>query len=207
MALNRFRSLIDTLEYGAVRLAGKICGISLIIRYLRNPNPSLTVRMLRAFGATIGPNSTFKRGVFLDNVYGDSNSAGDFSHLRVGANCYIGEGVYFDLADDIILEDDAVISGQVAFVTHADCNRSAYLAQRFPRQCRPVQVGRGAWVGFRATLLVGVSVGPEAVIAAHALVRGPVEARTLNGGIPSKTIRPIEESPEAQFRTRDTIKE
>ena len=108
MALNRFRSLIDTLEYGAVRLAGKICGISLIIRYLRNPNPSLTVRMLLAFGATIGPKSTFKRGVFLDNVYGDSNSAGDFSRLRVGANCYIGEGVYFDLADDVILEDDAV---------------------------------------------------------------------------------------------------
>lgn len=197
----------DSVEYLAIYLSGKVFGISRVVRYLRNPNPRLTVRLLRAFGAAVGPRSTFKRAVYLDNVFEDRNSAGDFSRLRVGSNCYIGDGVYFDLSNNVVLEDDAVISGQVSFVTHADCNRSEYLADLFPRQSKPVRVGRGAWIGFRATLLIGVEIGPEAVVAAHALVRKDIEARTLNGGVPSRTIRALVEGTPPSTAPRDAVQE
>ena len=51
-------------------------GISFLVRYLRNPNPRLTVRLLRAFGARVGNRTTFKRSLILDNTYEDENSTG-----------------------------------------------------------------------------------------------------------------------------------
>jgi hypothetical protein len=62
-------------------------------------------------------------------LYEDENSAGDFRFIKVAKNCYIGDCVYFDLANKIVLEDNIIISDQVSFITHSDCNRSKYLSQ------------------------------------------------------------------------------
>jgi len=70
---------------------GKTFGISYIVRYLRNPDPLISVKLLRAFGARIGERTTVKRTIYLDNVYRDKNSTGDFSHLKIGENCYVGD--------------------------------------------------------------------------------------------------------------------
>jgi acetyltransferase-like isoleucine patch superfamily enzyme len=180
-------------EFAGIALLGKLFGVGMVVRYLRNPNPRVTVRLMRAFGARVGDRTRFKRAVLIDNAYEDRHSTGDLRHLRVGANCYIGDGVYFDLADAVVLEDDVVISGEAAFVTHADCNRSPDLSRAFPRQCNPIRIRRGAWVAFRATILDGVTVGQNAVVAAHALVREDAEAGMIHGGTPARPIRPVEE--------------
>ena len=183
-----FKRAIARLEFHAIVTLGRLVGISPVVRYLRNPNPRNTTKILRAFGATVGDRTTFKRGLTLDNSFEDANSRGDFGHLVIGANCYIGDGVYFDLANRIELGDNVVLSGQVAILTHADCNRSPLLARRFPRQCLPVRVHDGAWLGFRATVLAGVTVGREAVVAANALLREHAGPRTLYAGLPAKPI-------------------
>lgn len=184
-------------EFAVVAAIGKVFGVGAVVRYLRNPNPAVTVRLLRTFGAHVGDKTRFKRGIRLDNVYEDAQSAGDLSHLRIGANCYIGDDVTFDLANVIALEDDVVVSGQVAFVTHADCNRSPELARAFPRRCEPITIRRGAWLAYRATVLAGVTVGENAVIAAHALVRQDAEARMVHAGTPARAIRRIRSAPHA----------
>lgn len=172
-------------EFTVVALLVKVFGVSVAVRYLRNPNPRVTVRLLRTFGAHVGDRVTIKRGLLLDNAYEDENSAGDLSHLIIGANCYIGEGVYFDLADRVILEDDVVISGNVSIVTHADCNRAPYLSKAFPRRNGPVHIKRGAWIGFGATVLHGTTVGAHAVVAAHALLRTDAAPKTVYAGTPA----------------------
>jgi acetyltransferase-like isoleucine patch superfamily enzyme len=182
-------------EFVGVAAAGKVFGVGVVVRYLRNPNPAITVRLLRTFGARIGDRTRFKRGIRLDNVYEDAQSAGDLSHLWIGANCYIGDDVYFDLANMIELEDDVVVSGHVAFVTHADCNRSPEVARAFPRRCAPITIHRGAWLAYRATVLAGVTVGENAVIAAHALVRQDAEAGLVHAGTPARAVRRVP-SPE-----------
>ena len=170
----------------------RILGIGYAVSYLRNPTPSVSVSLLRAHGGHVGSRSTIKRSLFLDNVCEDANSHGDFNHLRIGSNCYIGDGTYMDLADRIEIEDNAVISGKVSFITHADCNRSTFLNDRFPRALGPIRIGRGAWIGFGATILHGVTVGAEAVVAAGSLVRENVPAREVWGGVPGKLIRKLE---------------
>ena len=166
-------------------------GISYVVKYLRNPNPSVTAKILRAFGARVGCRTTFKRSLFIDNAYEDENSAGDFSFLEVGNNCYIGDVVYFDLSNKIVIEDNSVISGRVSFVTHADCNRSPFLNERFPRISDSIIVRKGAWIGFGATIMSGVSIGDNSVVAACSLVRQTIGDKTVAWGIPAETIRKI----------------
>jgi putative colanic acid biosynthesis acetyltransferase WcaF len=178
-------------EFIVVTLLGKTLGIGWVVRYLRNPNPRLTVKLLRAFGAQVGDRTTIKRGLKLDNVFEDAHSAGDFRHLRIGDNCYIGEDVYIDLANEVDIGDNVVLSGQVALITHADCNRSARVAIAFPRQCRPIRIRSGAWLAFRATVLAGVTVGADAVVAAHAMVREDAEPATVYAGTPARPLRTL----------------
>jgi len=50
---------------------------------------------------------------------------------------------------------------------------------------------RNAWIGANATILPGVTVGENAVVAAGALVSKDVPANTVVGGVPAKVIRQI----------------
>lgn len=186
------KKIISFIELLLIFILGKIFGISLIVRYLRNPNPNTTIHLLRAFGATIGNETTIKRSFIIDNVYEDQNSCGDFSHLIVGQNCYIGDGVYIDLANQVILADNVVVSGHASFLTHTDCNRSSYLNTKYPRQCKSIQVNQGAWIGFGATVLAGVTVDEYAVIAAHTLVNKDIESKVMYAGVPAKKIKDLE---------------
>lgn len=179
-----------------VIVLGRCLGIDFVVRYLQNPHPGATVAVLRAFGATVGDHARVKRRLYLDNVSEDQDSSGDLGHLTLGDHCYVGDGVYLDLAGPIEIAERAVLSAEVAIITHADCNRSPYLAQQFPRQCAGVRIGPGAWIGLRSTLLAGVSVGANAMVASHALVKDDVEPLTLQGGVPARPIRRLDEPPD-----------
>jgi acetyltransferase-like isoleucine patch superfamily enzyme len=166
-------------------LLGKLFGISYVVNYLRNPNPSISVRLLRVFGAKIGEDTTIKRSLYLDNVYEDEDSIGNFSYLTIGNNCYIGDCVFIDLANEVIIGNNVVISGKVSFVTHADCNRSVYLINLFPRTCDKIIVQDGAWIGFDVIILKGLKIGENSVIGARSLVRDDVEEYSLYIGMPA----------------------
>jgi len=180
---------IAFLEYCTGLLAGRMCGVSFIARYLRNPNPRVTIKLLRAFGATVGRDTTIKRALVIDNASEDQNSSGDFSHLKIGANCYIGDNSFLDLADHIIIEDNAIISANASFVTHASCGRSPYLSTKFPRKCARIVVKTGAWVGYGATVFPGVTVGRNAVLGAHSLLLEDADPGCLYVGIPAKKVQ------------------
>ncbi len=173
-------------------LLGKIFGIPYIIRYLRNPDPLITVRLLLKFGAKVGKGTTIKGTIILDNVYSDQNSSGDLSHLKMGKNCYIGDYTYFDLANEIIIGNNVVISAGVSFVTHADCNRSKYLKRVFPRTCERIIVEDGSWIAFKVTILNGVTIGENSTVAAQSLVKDNVEKYNIYAGIPARKIKNID---------------
>lgn len=55
----------------------------------------------------------------------------------------------------------------------------------------PVRIGNNVWVGANVTILPGVSIGDNAIIAAGAVVTKDVPANMLAAGIPAKVIRHI----------------
>jgi acetyltransferase-like isoleucine patch superfamily enzyme len=53
----------------------------------------------------------------------------------------------------------------------------------------PIDIGRNVWLATKASVLMGTTIGDDALVASHAVVRGEVPARAMVGGIPAKVIR------------------
>jgi acetyltransferase-like isoleucine patch superfamily enzyme len=53
----------------------------------------------------------------------------------------------------------------------------------------PITIGNRVWVGMRAMILKGVTIGDGAVVAAGSVVTKDVPAGTLVGGVPARVIR------------------
>lgn len=60
---------------------------------------------------------------------------------------------------------------------------------RYVLKCRSVTVGNNAWIGANATLMPGVTIGENAVVAGGAVVTKDVPANAIVGGNPAKVIK------------------
>ena len=56
----------------------------------------------------------------------------------------------------------------------------------------PIRLGKNVWVGSNSTILRGVTVGDNAIIAAGSVVTKDVAANTVVGGVPARHIRDID---------------
>lgn len=171
-------------EVGAARLA-RFVWVTLLLGILRVMYlPPLRAAFLRLCGASIGRDTVVHR-LTLINV-----DRGGFRALRVGASCFIGDEVLLDLAAPILLEDEVTLAARAMVLTHLNVGyREHPLQARFPSQTAGVTIKRGSFVGAGATVLAGMSIGPEAFVAAASLVNRDVPAGEVVGGVPIKTIQ------------------
>jgi maltose O-acetyltransferase len=56
----------------------------------------------------------------------------------------------------------------------------------------PVRIGNDVWIGGNVTILPGVTIGNNVVVAAGAVVTKDVPDNSLVGGVPARIIREIE---------------
>ncbi|MFC6274035.1 sugar O-acetyltransferase [Levilactobacillus tangyuanensis] len=64
--------------------------------------------------------------------------------------------------------------------------RRGYLAQ-----ATPVTIGNDVWIGGKASIMPGVTIGDNVIIAAGAVVTHDVAANSLVGGVPAKPIKSL----------------
>lgn len=107
----------------------------------------------------------------------------------VGKNVFINHGCSFLDLGSITIEDEVLIGPQVKLVTE---NHPLDPATRKGLITKPILIKRNAWIGAGATILPGVTVGENAVVAAGAVVTKDVASNTVVGGIPAKFIKNIE---------------
>lgn len=144
----------------------------------------LRVCLLRLFGAKIGRNTVIER-IKLNNLY-RTGIAG----ITIGNNCFLGDEVTLDTADRITLENDVTISFDVMILTHTNVGYKDHPVQEYiPSVAKPVMFKKGCFVGVRAVVLPGLTVGEGAAVGAGAVVTKDVPAKTLVGGVPAKVIR------------------
>ena len=141
-------------------------------------------KVLRALGAEIGQDVTFRSGLAFDNV--DKGLAG----LNIGERAYIGPGVFFDLAASITMEPEAVLAPKVVLITHGDVGERM-LGKLIKRKEGPIVLKKGCWVGTGALIMPGVTVGECAVVGAGAVVTGDVPDYTVVAGVPARSLRKI----------------
>ena len=108
---------------------------------------------------------------------------------RLGKHVFINHACSFLDMGGITLEDHVLIGPQVKLITE---NHPLDPEDRRALIGKPILIKRNAWIGAGATILPGVTVGENAVVAAGAVVSKDVAANTVVGGIPAKFIKNIE---------------
>src|SRR3954468_1163650 len=110
-------------------------------------------------------------------------------NTKIGKNVFINfDCVFLDLGG-ITIEDDVLIAPKVSLLSEGHPVNPNERQSLVPGH---IHIKKNAWIGAGATILPGVTVGENAVVAAGAIVSKDVPANTVVGGIPSKIIKAIQ---------------
>ena len=108
--------------------------------------------------------------------------------ISLGKNVFINHACSFLDMGGITIEDDVLIGPRVNLVTE---NHPLDPEERKTLLVKPIVVRRNAWIGAGATVLPGVTIGENSIVAAGAVVSKDVPANTIVGGVPAKIIKSI----------------
>src|SRR4051812_1018768 len=109
-------------------------------------------------------------------------------HTKIGKNVFINfDCVFLDLGG-ITIEDNVLIAPKVSLLSEGHPIPPHERQSLIPGH---IHIKKNAWIGAGATILPGVTIGENAVIAAGAVVSKDVPANTIVGGVPAKIIKSI----------------
>ena len=109
-------------------------------------------------------------------------------NIKVGKNVFINSGCCFQDQGGIEIGDNVLIGQQVVIATLNHDLIPKKRANMFPA---PVKIGNDFWLGAKATILSGVTIGDGAVVAAGAVVTKDVAPNTVVAGVPARKIKEI----------------
>ena len=109
-------------------------------------------------------------------------------NIEIGQNVFINACCHFQDHGGVSLEDGCQIGHNVVFAT---LNHGIPACDRGTTYPAPIVLGKNVWVGSNATILSGVTIGDNAIVAAGAVVTKDVPADAIVGGVPAKFIRNI----------------
>jgi acetyltransferase-like isoleucine patch superfamily enzyme len=105
-------------------------------------------------------------------------------HITIGDNTVINRFTYLDGRAPLYIGSNVNISHYTLIHTLTHDPQSQY----FACMAKPVVILDHVWIGARAIILPGVTVGEGAVVAAGALVTKDVDPYTIVGGCPARVI-------------------
>jgi acetyltransferase-like isoleucine patch superfamily enzyme len=109
-------------------------------------------------------------------------------HTKIGKNVFINfDCVFLDLGG-ITIEDNVQIAPKVSLLSEGHPTSAAERHSLIPK---PIHIKKNAWIGANATILAGVTIGENSVVAAGAVVSKDVPDNAIVAGIPAKVIKSI----------------
>jgi acetyltransferase-like isoleucine patch superfamily enzyme len=110
-------------------------------------------------------------------------------NLNIGKNVFINFDCTFLTLGGITIEDDVLIGPKVSLITE---NHPLESQHRKGLIGKSILIKKNAWIGANATILPGVTIGENTVVAAGAVVSKDVPDNVVVGGVPAKIIKTIE---------------
>lgn len=167
--------------------------------------PRLVVQRGTTTTVELGPGTVLQHDVLLQLRGG---------HLRLGHDVDVRDGVGFNLGGSCTVGDGVVLSHGLRihcaesvdvgdwtivgeYSTIADSNHVRTPPDEpihHASTSAPVRIGRNVWIGAKATITSGVTVGDQAIVGAHALVTRDVPRSTLVGSPPATEVRRLDEA-------------
>lgn len=145
---------------------------------LRSPvitSSALRRGLLRAFGAKIGKGVYIKPGLRVKFPW----------YLEVGDHTWLGEDAWIDNLAPVTIGPHCCVSQGVYFCT----GNHDWTTPNMKLFRRPIRCERGSWVGAKAVLGPGVTVGAGAIVTAGSVVMKTVPEMEIHSGNPAQCIR------------------
>jgi acetyltransferase-like isoleucine patch superfamily enzyme len=162
--------------------------LAALIRYTTNHIishiPSYTLR--RAWyryilGWHIGSDVVILMGQYVQMA--GARSSG--KKVSIGKGTVINHGCLLYTTGGLIIGEHVNISAGTWMVTGSH----DYNDPEFTAFFKPIVIGNYAWIGMRATILPGVTIGDGAVVMAGAVVTHDVPPFAIVGGVPAKLVK------------------
>lgn len=152
--------------------------------YFENTKEKLCKKMFAYFG----DGADFRAGAYAVNC----------SKIELGENVIIRPNTML-FADprghvaNIVIADNVMIGSGVHIYTanHKFSDSSIEIMFQGHFELKPVQIGKGAWIGANCTILPGVVIGENSVIAAGSVVTKSIPSYSLYAGVPAKLVRKL----------------
>ena len=111
--------------------------------------------------------------------------------IEIGDDVYIGGNAYFTAIDKISIGDGSVLSEQV-YITdefHGMDPHSGLIMQQPLTSKGPVIIGRSCFLGYRAAIMPGVTLGDHCVVGANSTVTRSFPEYSMIGGSPARLLK------------------
>jgi len=135
----------------------------------------------RVLGVDLGPDASVFMGLYCYFYRPFSRSR---EKLRIGRNSIVNRRCTLDARGGITIGENVSLSPEVMILTSEHVKDDPDFGVRD----RPVVVEDHVWIGSRATILPGVTIGRGAVVAAGAVVARDVPPYCVAGGVPARVI-------------------
>lgn len=137
-----------------------------------------------------------KGGITIGNrpVLADHTELQALGKIQIGNNFSMNRFSRIVAHEQIIIGDSVTIAQFVTILDHDHnykfennkLNLSGYVTS-------PVSIGSNVWIGDKATVLKGINIGSNVIIAANALVNNDIPDNCIAGGVPAKILKMLNE--------------
>lgn len=111
-------------------------------------------------------------------------------NIQFGKNVFVNAGCHFQDQGGITIGDNSLIGHCVVLATlnHGlEANKRSWI---YPA---PIVIGENVWIGSHSTILQGVTIGKNSIIAAGSVVTKDVAENSIVAGVPAHFVKNISE--------------
>jgi acetyltransferase-like isoleucine patch superfamily enzyme len=109
--------------------------------------------------------------------------------ITIGRNVFVNQNCTFYDLGGLDIADEVMIGPNVSLITSGHPIEPS--RRRASVIAKPIVLERNVWIAAGATIIGGVTVGENSVVAAGSVVTRDVPPNTFVGGNPARVIRPI----------------